>query len=209
MATSRILKHQRLRIFIHMEKRGREQGRKEYEHYLSSMANTNPKLIRRNWDECFWHGHNVVTLLLHRSRAPLPGSEVQEQSHTAFILPKVICKITQQESGRPEVRFGCTPISWLIYRLEENYMKQIVCWGTGRERRAHMTPPLVLQGVKETGLCMQEGWWKESDNETLNHILVPQFSGSQLNGALFYQGLWFSLEISHWNPINKTTTINN
>lgn len=43
----------------------REEGTKEYKHYLSSMPNTNPKLIRGDWDECFWHGHNVVTLLLH------------------------------------------------------------------------------------------------------------------------------------------------
>lgn len=144
------------------------------------------------------HGHNGVTLFLHSSRPSLPGSEVQAQTHTASALPKVIYKMSQQESGRPGMRFGSTPISWLIYRPEENYLKQTDCCSLRHwkgEKSSHDTTPCISRG--KGNRTVYAGRVMKTDNETLSHILVPQFFGSQLNGALFSHGLWFSLGISH------------
>lgn len=95
------------------------------------------------------HGHNGVTLFLHSSRPPLPGSELQAQPHTASAVPKVIYKMTQQESGRPGMRFGSTPISCLIYRPEENYLKQTDCCSLRHwkgEKSSHDTTPCISRG---------------------------------------------------------------
>lgn len=185
-------------------------GREEYGHYLSSMANTNPKLIRGNWDEYFWHGHNVVTLFLHCSRAPLPGSEVEAQPHTASTLPKVICKITKQESGRPGMRFGCKPISWLIYSLEENYLKQTDCllrhWRG--EKSSHDTTPCISRGKGNrtvyAGRVMKEaGQWNIKPHPCASVLRLPIGWSSLLPGIMVF---------SRNKPLKsyqQTTTINN
>lgn len=132
----------------------------------------------------------------------MPGSEAQAQPHTASTLSHLQDYPAGEWQTWNEARLYTYFLAHL--QVEENYLKQTYCslrhWKG--EKSSHDTTPCISRG-KGNGLYMQEGWWKESDNETLNHILVPQFFGSQVNGALFYQGLWFSLGISHWNPINK------
>lgn len=101
------------------------------------------------------------------SRPPLPGSEVQVQSQTASSPPEDICKMTQQVSGRPGVRFGSTPISSLVYRLGENHLKQTDCslrYWKGEETSHDTT--VLYQGVEEARLYVQRGHEKR---RTMKH----------------------------------------